>query len=523
MDAGYDVIVVGGGAAGPAGAIALARSRRSVLVIDDGDPRNAAAGHVHNFLTRDGAAPEELYAAGRAELEAYAGQVTRARVDTLRRDGDLFRVGADSKTVTARRLLIATGSRDELPDIPGLAARWGVDVLHCPYCHGWEVRDRRIGVLATGPMAVHQALLFRQLSPHVLLLQHTGPAPAPEELEQLAALKIPVVIGTVVAVEAGDDTGLTGVRLDDGTHTGLDALVVAPVCRARAGLLAPLGLQPGEVRAGQQLMGTQIDADATGATTAAGVWVAGNVASIQAQVVSSAAAGLAAAAAINADLINADAARALQAYRDQRTDVGNTWDQRYASIEQVWSGQPNTALVTEITGLPPGRALDVGCGEGADAIWLAANGWDVTALDVSQVALKRAARHARDAGAPVQWLHAALTDAALSAGTYDLVSAQYPALLRTPGRDAERKLLGAVAPGGVLLLVHHADMDTKQAIEQAQAAGINPADYVMPADIAALLDDTWQREVSEQRPRPPRSGAGSHHTHDIVLRARRLR
>jgi len=109
----------------------------------------------------------------------------------------------------SRRILVATGLRDELRDIPGLAARWGTDVLHCPYCHGWEVRDRRIGVLATGPMAVHQALLFRQLSPHVTLLQHTGPAPDDEQREQLDALGMPVIDGTVVKVES-DGTGLTG-------------------------------------------------------------------------------------------------------------------------------------------------------------------------------------------------------------------------------------------------------------------------------------------------------------------------
>jgi SAM-dependent methyltransferase len=194
------------------------------------------------------------------------------------------------------------------------------------------------------------------------------------------------------------------------------------------------------------------------------------------------------------------------------------WDERYASAEQVWSGRPNGALVAEVAGLRPGRALDVGCGEGADVVWLAQQGWDVTGLDVSQVALDRAAMHARQAGASVRWVHADLVQAQLPAGAFDLVSAQYPALLRTPGDDAERALLAAVAPGGTLLVVHHADIDP----EEAKARGFDPADYVGPADVAALLGDGWRVEVDEKRPREITGGAGAHHTHDLVLRARRL-
>lgn len=195
------------------------------------------------------------------------------------------------------------------------------------------------------------------------------------------------------------------------------------------------------------------------------------------------------------------------------------WDDRYADRQQLWSGQPNGALVAEVAGLTPGRVLDVGCGEGADAVWLARAGWDVTALDVSGVALERAAGHARDAGLTVRWVHAALTEAALPPASFDLVSAQYPALLRTPDAAAERALLAAVAPGGVLLLVHHAGMDS----QQAHDSGFDPADYVWPSMVAALLNDDWEVEVDEQRPRvSPDGGAGAHHTDDLVLRARRL-
>lgn len=196
------------------------------------------------------------------------------------------------------------------------------------------------------------------------------------------------------------------------------------------------------------------------------------------------------------------------------------WDSRYTDRDQLWSGQPNGALVAEVAGLTPGRVLDVGCGEGADAIWLAKGGWEVTALEVSGVALERAARHALAADVAVRWVHAGLAEATLPPATFDLVSAQYPALLRTPDAAAERALLAAVAPGGVLLLVHHAGMDTQQAAD----SGFDPADYVWPAMISALLDDAWEVEVDEQRPRVvPEGGAGSHHTDDLVLRARRLR
>jgi thioredoxin reductase len=173
----------------------------------------------------------------------------------------------------------------------------------------WRVRDRRIGILATGPAAVHQALLFRQLSRRVTVLAHTGPEPTAGQRDQFAALGITVVEGKVTSVEAGDG-GLTGVVLADGARLPLDALIVAPYLAARAELLAPLGLTPTEVQMGGQVIGTQIEADPSGATSVPGVWVAGNIANAAAQVITSAAAGLTAGAAINADLVAEDAERA---------------------------------------------------------------------------------------------------------------------------------------------------------------------------------------------------------------------
>lgn len=214
----------------------------------------------------------------------------------------------------------------------------------------------------------------------------------------------------------------------------------------------------------------------------------------------------------------ADASRAADRYTGD-PEARTEWDRRYAEQDRMWSGQPNGALVTEVGGLTPGRVLDVGCGEGADAIWLAGLGWDVTALDVSGVALDRAAGHARDVGVTVTWIHGGLVEATLPRASFDLVSAQYPVLPRTPHGAAEQALLGAVAPGGVLLLVHHAGMEA----HEVHDSGFDPADYVWPSMVAALLDDHWRVEIDEQRPRTaPQRGAGAHAVDDQVLRARRV-
>ncbi|UGT44943.1 NAD(P)/FAD-dependent oxidoreductase [Nocardia yamanashiensis] len=335
----YDVVVIGGGAAGLNGALMLARARRSVLVIDAGQPRNAPADGVHGLFAREGVPPSELLARGREEVRGYGGHIIDGEVVAAHRGdrtaGPLahaesprqvatadhesadasagFTVAlADGRTVRARRLLVTTGLVDELPEIDGLKARWGRDAIHCPYCHGWEVRDRAIGVIGNGPMAIHLALLFRQWSEDVVFFQHTMSPPTAEQAEQLAARGIPVIAGAVSAVETEDDR-LTGVRLADGTRVARTALAVPTRMVARAGLLAGLGLHPVEHPSGA---GEYIPAEAlTGKTEVPGVWTAGNVTDLSAQVGNAAAAGAMAGAHINADLVNEETADAVAAYR----------------------------------------------------------------------------------------------------------------------------------------------------------------------------------------------------------------
>ncbi|MBF6364410.1 NAD(P)/FAD-dependent oxidoreductase [Nocardia puris] len=309
LNSSYEVVVVGGGPAGLNGALMLARSRRSVVVIDAGAPRNAPADRVHGLLGRENTPPGELLARGREEVRSYGGQVVSGEVVDARPDGDGFVVTlADGRTTRARRLLVTTGLVDELPDITGLRERWGRDVLHCPYCHGWEVRDRAIGVLGTGPMSVHQVLMFRQLSPEVTFFRNGLEISSEDEI-RLRARDITVVNREVTGLDVADDH-LTGVRLADGTSVALDALAVGTRMVARSGLLDRLGLRPE-----QHPMGEFYPSEPTGRTSVPGVWLAGNVTDLSAFVGGAASAGAFTGAQINADLIAEETERTVARYR----------------------------------------------------------------------------------------------------------------------------------------------------------------------------------------------------------------
>lgn len=290
-----DVVVLGAGAAGTSGAVALARSLRSVVVVDAGDPRNAVSDHAHNVLGREGVRPLDLLAQGRREAEAYGVRFLADRAVVARREGEEFvleLLGGD--TVHARRLLLATGLTDELPDVPGLRRFWGSSVLHCPFCHGYEVRGQRIGVLGTRPQALHQVLMFRQLSPDVTFFAGDLDVPADTEA-QFAALGVTVRHGVVRGV-SGTDGDL---RVDlDGTPVPVQALVVTPWFRARADLFAQLG---GTLATGP--VGEFVPTTLGGATEVHGVWAAGNVTDLSAMVQAASGAGVLAGAAINGDLV----------------------------------------------------------------------------------------------------------------------------------------------------------------------------------------------------------------------------
>ena len=296
----YDVVVVGGGAAGLSAALVLGRARRRVAVIDAGAPRNAPAAHMHGFLSRDGMPPADLLAEGRDEVAGYGVELVNDQVLAIE-PGFVVRV-AGGRTVTARRILMATGVGDELPDVPGVRQRWGKDLLHCPYCHGWEVRDQPLGVLGALPGSAQHALLVRQWSDDVVFFVHTYHL-MPAEQRQLEARRIRVVPGEVARLVVQDDR-LTGVELTDGRMVARTAVFVRPGNLPHDdGLLAGLGCERNE--AGFPLV------DGTGLTSVPGVWAAGNVADPRAQVITSAGAGSAAAIAINADLVQEDAERAI--------------------------------------------------------------------------------------------------------------------------------------------------------------------------------------------------------------------
>jgi thioredoxin reductase len=292
-----DVAIVGGGAAGLSAALVLGRARRRVVVIDAGAPRNAPAEHMQGFLSRDGMPPSELLRIARDEVRGYGVEIVE---DFVIDAGPEFvlRLGS-GRTIEARHVLLATGAVDQLPDIDGARERWGRDFLHCPYCHGWEVRDQPLGVLGTGPGSVDHAQLLRQWSEDVTLFSHVLEL-SEDERSALAARGVAIVDGVVKRFVIVDDH-LQAVELADGRTFPRAAIFIRPTLRPHeGGLAAALGcelLEDGLLRV-----------DAAGQTSVPGVWAAGNAANAKAQVISAAGEGAAVAIAINTTLVNQDVA-----------------------------------------------------------------------------------------------------------------------------------------------------------------------------------------------------------------------
>jgi thioredoxin reductase/SAM-dependent methyltransferase len=513
-----DVAVIGGSFAGLAAALQLGRQRRSVIVVDAGEPRNARATRMHSYLGCEGRPPPDLTSAGREEVRSYGGEILDGRVSAVTRSEDGgFRIElVGGNAIVARRVLAATGLVDELPTIDGLAEHWGRDVIHCPFCHGFEVRDRRIVQIVTHSMGLHIAGLFRQLSARLTVVIHDAVEVDDSELDALRAGGVDIVHGHVTHIVTGADGRVAAVELGDHEPIDADAVVVVPRFRVRAEPLTSLGLEPAAHPNG---LGDFVEADATGATSVPGLYAAGNLTDPSQQVAQAAANGSRVGAMISFSLADED-------LRAAARPSGNAvdWDHRYGG-ERMWSGNANGTLVKEVSDLAPGRALDVGAGEGGDAVWLAEQGWTVTANDISQRALDRLGAEADRRGLPVERHHAdANALDAFEASAFDLVSAQYASIPRTPDGRFVRNLLDAVAPGGTLLVVSH-DLEPKRAPidTRAHSRAFDPDAYVRVEDFLAALAQSpaWDIEVHEKRPRPPGAASASHHVDDIVLRARR--
>jgi thioredoxin reductase len=296
-----DVIVIGGSAAGLSASLMLGRAGRRTLVIDAGSPRNRFAAEMHAVLGNEGTPPAELIARGRTEATGYGVEFTDGTVERVDEvEGGVTVTTTDGTVRTARGLIVATGLTDELPDIPGLAERWGRTVLHCPYCHGWEVRNRRLGVLTTSPLSLHQAQLVRQWSDDVVVFT-AGLGELDEETERrLRSRGVELIPDRVVEV-MGDGDAVTAVRLADGREVPVDAIFTGGTPSPHDGFLAHLGLARSETPACSFLT-----VDGMNRTSNERIWAVGNVVNPAANVPQSMGAGSFTGAAVNAALVAED-------------------------------------------------------------------------------------------------------------------------------------------------------------------------------------------------------------------------
>lgn len=307
----WDVVIVGGGAAGLSAALILARARRRVLVLDRQEPRNRFAPHMHGVLSRDGYSPLDLVADGSREVRAADGVIAHTRaIETRAVDGGFEVVTDAGARVTGRRLIVATGARDVLPDIPGLAEQWGRGVVACPYCDGYEATGRAIGVLLGSVAGAHKAHMLRSYSSDITVFTAlAGPIPEHERrvLEQRGVRLEDRAVAHVVT----DGDRLTGLALEDGTIASVDVVFAEPALVAIDEPLQQLGADRTE-----SPFGLWPTVDPLGRTSVAGVWAVGNAANPGALVPIAMGSGAAAALAINGELVAEDVAAAAAALTD---------------------------------------------------------------------------------------------------------------------------------------------------------------------------------------------------------------
>lgn len=504
----WDVIIAGGGAAGLSAALLLGRSRRRVLVIDAGSPRNRHATHMHGVLGMDGISPRELLSRGRIEAASYGVEFSSGSIQQVdRKPGGLHIVTDDGTERNARALIVATGLTDELPDIPGLAQRWGISVLHCPYCHGWEVRDRHLGVLLTSPFGLHQAELVRGWSDRITVFT-AGFGQLTDETEQrLRARGIALEPAPVTAI-IGEGTAITAVQLaaagEKPREVPVEALFTTGTPKPHDGFLTSLNLQRNQLF---------LAVDPTGKTSDDRIWAVGNVVNPAATVPMSIGAGALTGGAVNAALVGWDFDTAVSL----QLPPADYWEQRYAGSDRVWSGKVNQVLADIATSLRPGRALDLGCGEGGDVIWLAQHGWQAVGIDISRTAIDRAQAAAEASGLSPDRAHFAVADLAdTPAGSFDLVTASFlHSRVELPRAAILRQAAECVAPGGHLLITSHAHTPPwAPALDGHQPHFLGPQEEV---DQLALDPNQWTVMLSETRTRQATGPDGSSATLDDVV------
>ncbi|KQQ95267.1 hypothetical protein ASF62_01620 [Leifsonia sp. Leaf325] len=298
-----DVIIVGGGPAGLSAALSLGRARRRVIVVDAGTPRNMTAPHMHGVLGHDGLSPLRLLELGRAEVSGYGVHLVHDEISAGRATATGVEIDTRSGTIRGRRLLVATGLIDELPDIPGMRDQWGRGVVVCPYCDGWEHRDDVIGVVATSPHSVEQAQLLRQWSERIVFFPNVVGDPSAEAADALTRRGIQILPGVVTGLRIDEDH-VTGVEVD-GRAIAVGVVFTGPTPRPRDALLRSLGATTTDGP-----LGSWVDIDPDGRTSIPGVWAAGNVVNVRANVPVSLGLGALVGGALNADLVRDDIDRA---------------------------------------------------------------------------------------------------------------------------------------------------------------------------------------------------------------------